>query len=321
MKGWFYAVDHQRKSEQYVNALLRHGWKYTPTFNKAEFILSDSDVFGRRRLVDQAHEHGKKVFLYPHAARAMIQWDGFVQPSPYITANFVIAECHAEVMRRYGYPHQTEVTGWTYCYQRPFQPTAGVKVLFGPIHPNANGWLPEVDLSINRRVYQILLELARNTEIQLTVRHLDTLENNGLWREPGVRYVLGRPDLSIADVDAADVVVTTQTLLYLSVARGVPTIGMGEDVAPHYGNSNENFHYVASWEKYRDIMQFPLDLLTTDHPWQLIHNAARDDEMIRDWRHRCIGKVFDPAHFVEIIDRYMGRETQPAVSVPEVVSA
>jgi hypothetical protein len=269
---------------------------------------------GRRPLLDKAHKLGKSIFLYPHAARPQIAWDGLYEPYPHITACFVIAEGHAEVMRRYGYPHPLEVTGWTYCYPQAFRPTPGRHVLFGPNHPNANGWLSEVDRDINRRAFEILLALHRAGAIVLTVQYLRGLDQNGLWEEPGVRYIQARPDQSVARIDEADVVVSTQTLAYLAVARGKPTIMLGENTPPRGGNCEENFAFVVSWEKYRDYMRFPFDLLNTDDPAELIERAARTDEPVRAWRDRFIGPVLKPERFTAVVDRYM--EVRHAEALP-----
>ena len=299
------AAEWQTKAKKYIRALEISGWNRTKALAKAQFLLSDVDVLGRRPLVEAAHKQGKKIFLYPHAARAMVQWDGEMRPYDHIAASFVIAEGQAEVMRRYGYPHPLEISGWTYCYQRPFQPTRGMRVLFGPIHPNNNGWLSKLDQSINCRAFEILYELAQAGEIELTVRFLDILERNGLEERPGVRYICGRPDLSVAEIDAADIVVSTQTFLYLAVARGVPTVGIGEDVPFHYGNSDENFRFVASWDKYGHLVAFPLDLLKADDPLALLRHAQESDQDITEWRRLFIGQTFQPEAFVRTIDRYL----------------
>jgi hypothetical protein len=312
MKGWFLAMDHQHKGEKYVHALVTHGWKETANFTKAAFILLDADVLGRRPIAAKAHKQGKKIFLYPHAARPTLIWDGPFEPYQYISANFVIAKGHAEVMRRYGYPHPMEVTGWTYCNQQPFQATAGRRlpgrqtgVLFGPNHPNVNGWLSDVDMDINRRAYAVLLALVRAGQINLTVQHLQELDHNGLWLEPDVHYIRSRPNQSVDSIDAADVVVSTQTLAYLAIARGVPTIMMGESTPPRAGNSEETFRFVSSWDKYRDLMMFPLDILETDDPAGLIQLASQSDEAIQAWREMFIGEMMNPAKFVQTVDRYM----------------
>ena len=59
----------------------------------------------------------------------------------------------------------------------------------------------------------------------LTVRHIGTLEQNGLWHADGVDYVQRRLQMSTAEIDAADVVVAGDgTFPTLAIARGVPTV-------------------------------------------------------------------------------------------------
>ncbi|MGH9426035.1 MAG: hypothetical protein ACRD2L_07010, partial [Terriglobia bacterium] len=65
------AAEWQTKAKKYIDALEHSGWRRTRTVAKAQFLLSDVDVLGRRPLVESAHQHSKKIFLYPHAARAM----------------------------------------------------------------------------------------------------------------------------------------------------------------------------------------------------------------------------------------------------------
>ena len=127
MSPMFFVADWQGKAHRYVRALESAGWRQTGTLSKAAFLLTDMDVLGRRGLVERAHQQGKKSFLYPHAARPNVGWDGLFEPSPHVTANFVIADGHAEILRRYGYPRPLEVTGWALCEQRLFTPTTGEK--------------------------------------------------------------------------------------------------------------------------------------------------------------------------------------------------
>jgi hypothetical protein len=259
----------------------------------------------------QAHKKAKPIFLYPHAARPMIQWDGMFEPYKHIAANFVIADGHAEVMRRYGYPHPVDVCGWTYCTIQAFQPTSGRRVLFGPNHPNHNGWLSDVDMTTNHRTYEILLKLVRAGDIELTVQYLHKLEENGLWYEPEVTFLQSVPNQSVESIDAHDLVVSTQTLAYLAVARGKPTVMMGEQIPPHAGVNPDSLQFVASWEKYKDLLMYPLDILDTDEPFALLQMASRIDDPIREWRRMFIGKPFEPDLFSGRIEHYLERSDGP----------
>lgn len=305
-RGFFYVLDHQKKSRRYVWALEQLGWRQTGILNKAKFLLTDTDVHGRLRILDTARKRGIRIFIYPHAARPNIAWDGIYEPYPYVDAQLVIGEGQAEVLRRYGYPHPLEVTGWSYCFIRPFHATRGKKILFAPNHPNANGWLSNVDRDSNRRAFEILLGLLRAGKIdQLSVQYLRGLENNGLPEEPDVRYIKSRPDQSTANIDEADVVVAVQTVAYMAIARGVPTIMFGEDIPPHAGNADDNFHFVRSWEKYRSVMQYPFDLTNTSDPAGLIAHASQCEEPVQAWREMFIGRQLTPERLGRALDRYL----------------
>ena len=310
-KGRFLVMDWQGKAKGYMQALEDDGWRETLSFNLADFILTDMDVLGRRALVEEAYKKGKPVFIYPHAARPLTQWDGMFEPWEHLTAQFVIADGHAEVMRRYGYPHPLEVTGWTYCEQREFKPTDCRRVLLGPNHPNANGWLSEVDRETNRMAFLLLLKMVENGLIELTVQHLDSIEANGLWTDPRVKYLRSQPNQSTETIDRHDVIVSTQTLAYLAIARGKPTVMMNENIPPHCGNAEETFCYAAKWEHYQDLMMFPLDILQTKDPFALLQKACQTDQQIAEWRKNFIGQPFDAGRFVETLEGYLEVEHGP----------
>jgi len=132
------------------------------------------------------------------------------------------------------------------------------------------------------------------------------LDKNGLWEAPGVIYVEGQPDQSYAQIDAADVVVSHQTFAYIAVARGVPTVMMSEQYPPRIGCEEYNtFQYVMNWEKYRDLLAYPLDILAEDDTLALFQRAVRSDEEIVNWRCRLIGEPFDPLQFVKKVKKYL----------------
>jgi hypothetical protein len=298
--------NHQRKGNAYLKALLERGHIPVYDIKAADYLLIDHDVGrngqGWNPIVEQAHERGIAVFMYPHAARPMIQWDGMYPAFPHTKCNFVHAEGHAEVMKRYGYPLPVHITGWSYCPIREFRPRKQVKrVLFAPIHPNASGWLCEEDLEVNRKAFEILTSLP----IELTVRHIGSLEKSGLWSARRVHFTPGRPDNTYRQVEAFDVVVSYQTFAYLAVALGIPMVGYGEEVVPHSGNYEWNLRWVESWHKYSDIMKFPYDLLTADDPMEMLTEAASTDEKTAEWKKRFIGKPFEPDKFVNILESYL----------------
>lgn len=133
---------HQNKERAYIAALGAAGYKgLTNERNNVKFALFDLDTNRRSLILDQLDKHGVPVFIYPHAARPMVQWDGLHSVWPNTKCTFVIASGHVEVMQRFGYPIPMEVTGWTYCPIKPFQPVSKVNnILLAPfIHQRPVG--------------------------------------------------------------------------------------------------------------------------------------------------------------------------------------
>lgn len=308
-RNTFFFKRHQNKEKAYVQALQSAG--YVPSRSirtNTKFAIMDHDVgpdgIGFRVELPRLKQLRIPVFFYPHAARPTAFWDGIYPMWPYVVATFVIAEGHKEVMKRYGYPYPLEVSGWPYCEIKPFKPTRPNNILFGPIHPNNNGWLNEVDLDINRKALERLVSYCEKNGSSLTVRYIHNLSQNGISEIDGVKFVQAQPDNTTDMIDQADLVVGHQTFAYLAVARGKPTLMMREDIAPRSGNKPSNFMYVASWDKYRDLVEYPLDLLRSD-PEEVIARATETDEDIRKWRDDMIGEPFDPARYVQNIEKYL----------------
>lgn len=309
MSACFYLSDHQFKGLAFSQALNQAGYVRREAVTDPELVLAlfDHDVGmyegGIRNGLGYLQERGVPVFLYPHAARPMVQYDGIYRPWPYTRCKFVIGEGEMEVMRAFGYPIPMEKVGWSLCPTRKFKRKSGrgvIRVLFGPIHPNQNGWLSDVDKACNKRTFEMLV---RTPGIELTVRHVKRLDLSGLRQAPGVKYVLGRTDGCTDEIDQADVVVGHQTFAYMAVARGKPLIMFGDEVVPHVGNRPENLRYVKSYEKYRDLMRYPVEM-------ESLHSAGEVRETMRlamwhdegkEWRARFVGEPFCEEQFSKLI--------------------
>ena len=177
-------IDHQNKSAAYKEALASAGYFFAdrPNVQGLRFILSDADW--RRTLMDDARGRGVPVFLYPHAARPMVQYDGPVKPQP-VRAMFTHAEGGAELMRRINYPYPVEVTGWAFSEVRPFRPVKEIRrICFAPIHPNANGYLSHIDKNLNRRTLARLVGYA-HAGGRWIVRPLGSGTTSGSWHRGG----------------------------------------------------------------------------------------------------------------------------------------
>lgn len=296
-------IDHQNKSRAYREALERAG--YTPTerlhAQGLRFILSDADW---RAWTMEKARCGIPVFLYPHAARPMVQYDGCVEPQP-VKAMFTHAEGGKALMEKIGYPNPVEVTGWAFSEVRPFRPAESVKrILFAPIHPNANGWLSQVDKDLNQKTLERLEAYSRETGAELSVRMIGTAEQNGLTFGEGTEVHAGKKNNSTADMETADVVVSHQTFAYIAVALGIPTVMMGEDVPPRSGNSEAGFCYVAHWEAYKDDLMFPLDILQGEAE-DVLQKACEGSDAVEGWKSRYIGEPFDGPAFVKKLESYI----------------
>lgn len=301
----YLSSHHQNKENAFQQALRDHGW-HESQYRYSRYLrfgLFDADW----RADDIERLNGKPYFLYPHAARPMVQYDGCVEPRTDCRAMFVSAPAGVYLMEKIGYPCEVVEVGWSLTDIRDFERRAEARnIVFAPIHPNANGWLSELDKELNRQVYLRLVEYAKRHDSALKVRFIGDIRNNGLdafyeRQDACAKWCQAFPDSSTNDILDADLVVGHQTFAYMAVALGVPTVMMGEDVQPRSGNSDAGFRFVDHFEGYREYLQYPLDILDED-PEEIISMAISTDEPIKDWKARFIGKPFDPDYFVRCIE-------------------
>jgi len=98
-------------------------------------------------------------------------------------------------------------------------------------------------------------------------------------------------------------VIGHQTFAYLAVARGKPTLMMREDLPPHTVSHGQTV-YAQSWEKYADLMMYPLDILAGE-PAELIRRACQGDAAAAAWRERFVSTPWDAKKFVTILESYL----------------
>jgi len=301
----FRMAHHQNKENAFRDALRFRGWRESQYIRSRDvrFGLFDADW----RAGDIANLNGAPYFLYPHAARPMVQYDGCVTPRKDCRAMFVSADAGMYLMEKIGYPCEVIKVGWTLTKIRPFEPKEQAqRIVFAPIHPNGNGYLHEVDKDLNRKAYARLVKYAEAHGAHIVVRFCRNIADNGLGDQiaqahPLVEWKQSFPDGSTHDIMTADLVVSHQTFAYMAVALGVPTVMMGEDVPPRSGNSAAGFCYVDHFDDYREYLAFPLDILNGDTD-AVISRAISTDEDIADWRSRFIGAPFDGDYFVKCIE-------------------
>lgn len=302
----FVAWDHQGKGAAYIEALRQARHRYSGDihdYRKMDFVLSDHAILGRGEQIAMFWKCGtRKIFIYPHTARPNLVND-IEDEFPAVTAHFVAAAGHVDVMRAYGYEKPIEVAGWSLCPIRPFQARQEARrVLFAPIHPRCDF----IDQQLNREVWQKLLKLARADDIALTVRYIGDIREGGLEivDHPNVSYTPGNLVPSWEQIDAADVVISHQTFAWLAVARGVPTVMMGEDMPAHLVPRGQPPKFANNWRRYADLLAFPLDIIETRHPLQILGEAIKHHPDVEGWKARMIGEPFDAARFVTTLESY-----------------
>jgi hypothetical protein len=298
----FVVHDHNRRSLALANALLSAGHQLVQE-GPADVFLVDLDPphpLPHRRVIDRHKAQGAKIIVYPHGGGVLYAYDGLYKPHTKIDANLVIGPGHAEYMRRVGYPHPVHTIGWSLCEQRPFRRCGDVRrVVFAPTHPNADGSMTDRNRDENADLFRRLLECG----FDLTVRHIGTLEENGLWEVEGVEFVNGRLVAETAELDSADAVVAGEgTYPMLAVARGAPTVMYGQAAGSSLGLPGERLTLPQRGERYLDYVRYPFD--AADGPLeQVIAAAATAEGPTVEWKRRFIGRPFDPRAFVALIER------------------
>jgi hypothetical protein len=297
------ALDHQGKSHTIVEALARQGCRIVDDARAADVVLIDHDVpsHGKLPYAEACVEAGGRAFIYPHGAGSglMPMWDGLFPVSPIISAVVVPGPGHAEVARRFGYPHPVQDIGWTLCDLRPRRATGRVdNVLFAAQHPKGDGHLSDWKMARNRDIFDRL----RATPARLTVRHLQSLEANGIPRVPGVEYVEGRMgDFAgqIAQIDVADVVISDRaTFANLAIARGIATVMFDSTVI---AKDLDRDHTTDNIDLYRDYIRFPFDAIDGADIWELMNDAAQDEDLVGEWRELFVGGPFDVDALLEVL--------------------
>ncbi len=300
--------DHLGKSLPIASALQRAGHRLVGRDAVPDVLLIDTDVpiLGYRELIDRYKDMGAKVLLYPHGANIATGYDGLYEPYERVDGNLVSAPGHAEVLRRLEYPMPTAVVGWSLCEPAPFRATDEIRhVVFAPTHPSGWGTLPDDARAASAETYARLLE----GPWQLTVRHIGTLEQNGLWHADDVDYVQGDFRMAFDEMDAADVVVAGDgTYPMLAIARGIPTVlsmTISEEERPSqlaFGLPGETAVERRNYDRYRDYMRYPFDM-SCGPVDEVLHAAARSEEPILHYKRRFVGEPVDVQHISRTVER------------------
>ena len=311
--GEFVAFNHQNKGNAFIRALWDQGYRRVGNprrARKVDFVLTDHATNSRRGWLDDfAREGVDNFFVYPHTARPNLVND-ILPEWPGVTAHFVAAPGHVDVMRAYGYEKPLHVTGWSLCPIMPFRGNGSYRnVLFTPIHERC----AEVDRRANQLAFERLMGLVEAGKIHLTVRYYRAEGGSGLagsglerYAHPEITYwEIDNLEPDWEQIDDADVVVAHQTYAWMAVARGAPMVMFGQDICPHLVPKSDQDVCAKNWSLYRHLLAYPHDLTGERSTLELLERAAADDSEIVDWRQRMIGEPFDAGAVVSAVEGYL----------------
>ena len=285
--------NHQGKADGLERALAGRG--HTFTNQDPDLILSDHDGPDYYRdVIEQGAGYGVPTVLYTHGATSYVAWDGLWEPHPSVALYLAISRAERDVMQSYGYPHPVEVIGWYWSELSTARKLTGRKVLFAPIHLLSNGFIPPQAFEANADTFLWLLTV----ECDLTVRHLGSLEAQGLWVVPNVTYQPADQQMTPAIVEGYDLVVSYGSLAYLAVARGVATRMYAQGLAPWDGYTLETLRTAAHFEQYRALMEYPYSVEAADDLFEF-----DQPEALAAWKAEHIGNPLDPAHLERLLEQ------------------
>jgi hypothetical protein len=95
----------------------------------------------------------------------------------------------------------------------------------------------------------------------------------------------------------------------LAIARGAPTVIYGLCKPPDYGYAGAPLIPLRRFERYGDLVRYPMDVDSGPLD-EVLHAAARDDRAILDWKRRWIGESFDGPVAAALIERLIRGEDQ-----------
>jgi hypothetical protein len=311
-------AEDERKSKEfnaYIRALWQRGYRRstnTHHVRKVDFVLTDHATSSRIAwLADYAGAGCGNIFVYPHTARPNLVND--ITPEYQgVTAHFVSAGGHVDVMRAYGYEKPLHVVGWSLCPIEPFRAREQPRnVLFAPIHERC----AEIDKRENQKAFRRLVKLVEKGLIHLTVRYYKAEVGTGLagsglerYEHPEIEYYqIEQLEPDWEQIDQADLVVSHQTYAWMAVARGVPTVMFGRDIPPHLVPKEKEPVFAKHWDDYRKLMEYPYDINSAPEAkiWSLFERAVNDDKEIADWKQRMIGEPFDDEAYVNALEGYL----------------
>jgi hypothetical protein len=290
----YYLRTHQHKGRIIRQVLKSCGW--LSNGNNPDIAFFDRDYIlhndgNPKKKVQEFHKRGAKIVLYPHSALPPWWYDELVPLYDGVHTILVIGENQKKVMKIIAPEARVYVMGWCWSRQEKFTPCEKPKnILFAPIHGSGNNLRPEAR-EANRKIFESLLSLY--PEININVRYIGNLELQGLWKDRRVDWSSGRPDGRYHQIDRADLVIAEGTYMYLSVARGKPTIGINQHLPIRANRKPETFT-PKNWDSYAHLLAYPINF--GDAPLMELMKYAGVNEQ-SEWRNLLIGDNINYTEF------------------------
>lgn len=284
--------NHQDKSAPYELALREAGHTHG-SVDDADVVLIDFDLPhpAYNGWVQLAGDLGAALIVYPHGFTTTMVQDIVGEPVQ-VDASFVPGPGQKQLMERFGYPNPVHVAGWP-GPRLQAEPRECERVLFAPHHPLGSGYMQPDCWEANAKAFECLLA----EPFDLSVRHVGTLEQNGLWEVDGVEYIQGVMNGSL---HAADVVVAGGTYAANCIACGIPVVMYDQQREWRMeAEDREETAFPAGWEEWADFTRYPYDLAPG-----VCEQAAADPQIsaVRKWQEAFIGPPFDPKGFARLVE-------------------
>jgi len=295
---YYYVRNHQFKGRPYHLALYAAG--HRPKADKAEIALVDRDRYIQAPNTTLAYvqdfiKQGATIMIYPHSALPPWWYDGLIKAQPYIRCVCVIGEGHKDAMRVIAPEVHVEAVGWPWCPQKTFAiPHDLQTILFAPIHPGGGKLRPE-GVQANKDIFHELKRVQSQTGCKVIIRYVGDLDTQGLHPYHRFEWIEARADGKTKEIDAADVVIAEGTMMYLSVARGKPTIGINQHL-PCRANKSSEKYTPHNWDKYGPDLAYPINY--GDAQLQDLIDRAMTEEQTA-WRKQHIGETLDRKAFAD----------------------
>src|SRR5512143_3228762 len=288
----FLIKHHQFKEQPYLEALLAAGHVQA---KDADVCLIDLELPHEpyRPYIEYARQIGAKLVAYPHGL-GLVSADHLIREPLECALSLVHGPGSKKLRELYDYPNPVEWCGYP-GDRTPLEPREPNHVLFAPYHPSGHGWMSKEGKRANTEAFRTLL---RGRDFLLTVRLIGSLEQNGIWEEPGVRYIWGQMDGS---VDYADVAVCGGTYMAQSLCRGIPCVTYNQEREWRMEvEGSEESAMVPDWLEHEAKVRYPYDLGT----WPESLNAAAKRSMypeLQDWIKEWM-PPFEPERFAKLVE-------------------